>query len=164
MSVKTHLDRLGLDEFSTIDDVNRAYRALAKKCHPDTSGKDGTEFRLLTESYEALKKNHVPRVGRRARGGAKFDAGATVFRSVVDVLNYPYTYVLPLDSNVLDRDVALVLRTENHGISGFKDEYVITIRAGEVLPKLYYMRDVEVHIKVKTLVDAGNNKYERMAT
>ena len=42
---------LGMSETGTINDVKRAYKRLAKKCHPDAGG-DPEEFKTLHSAYE----------------------------------------------------------------------------------------------------------------
>lgn len=46
--------KLGLLRGANAKLIKAAYRVLSQEVHPDTSGKDGTEFRELTEAYEQL--------------------------------------------------------------------------------------------------------------
>jgi curved DNA-binding protein CbpA len=51
------LDRLGLDESATKDDIRRTYRRLVKRYHPDANGGDRRaedRFKGITEAYRHL--------------------------------------------------------------------------------------------------------------
>ena len=46
---------LGITPHATTQEIKHAFRALVKRCHPDTSGYDSAEhFTLVQEAYEAL--------------------------------------------------------------------------------------------------------------
>lgn len=140
-----YLNLLGLDETASLEDVAKAYRRLAKDTHPDTSGKDGSEFRAATEAYEYLQKNHV----QREAPSRTFDDGNTqVFRFQLDVFAYRDKFELPLASSVMERDTVIELTTVSHGISGFRPKYYIRIRKNESLPKRFYMADMDTFIVV----------------
>jgi curved DNA-binding protein CbpA len=50
---------LGIKPNATEAEIRKAYRALAKKYHPDSAGSDcGAEFRNLREAYEVLMSSH----------------------------------------------------------------------------------------------------------
>lgn len=51
---------LGLSPSATWEDIERAYRAKAKKHHPDHGG-DEDAMRALNEAYQLLKKARRPR-------------------------------------------------------------------------------------------------------
>ncbi len=66
---------LGIERGASAEDVQRAYRALARKHHPDVNKEPGAEakFKELTEAYEVLKDDK-----KRARYdalGANWKAG-----------------------------------------------------------------------------------------
>ena len=46
---------LGLSRNATVEDINHAYRTLAKKYHPDVPKGDEENFKLLAESYRVLR-------------------------------------------------------------------------------------------------------------
>ncbi len=56
------LDLLGLCDDFSVDDLTKAYRALAKKYHPDTNKSAGAleKFREIKDAYERLKKHLSP--------------------------------------------------------------------------------------------------------
>jgi len=46
---------LGVSPHATVQEIRHAFRNLAKRCHPDTSGYDSAgHFRLVQEAYEKL--------------------------------------------------------------------------------------------------------------
>ena len=55
--MKDPYDVLGIEPCATLDEVKRAYRALAKELHPDASPDDtvaANRFREVTEAYDLL--------------------------------------------------------------------------------------------------------------
>ncbi|MEM6794474.1 MAG: DnaJ C-terminal domain-containing protein [Acidobacteriota bacterium] len=48
---------LGIDKKASADDIQKAYRKLARKYHPDVNSSEGAEekFKSITEAYEVLK-------------------------------------------------------------------------------------------------------------
>ena len=49
--------RLGISRNSSSDDIKKAYRALARKYHPDLNSGDANaeeKFKTITEAYEVL--------------------------------------------------------------------------------------------------------------
>ena len=54
---KNYYSILNIPEKSSSEDIGRAYRKLALKCHPDVTHDESTEclFEELTEAYETLK-------------------------------------------------------------------------------------------------------------
>jgi hypothetical protein len=55
MDVKDHYAALAVDRAETLQGIHAAYRRLAKQCHPDHAGKQGTEqFQAIQEAYEVL--------------------------------------------------------------------------------------------------------------
>lgn len=50
---------LGLTDSATLSDVASAFRAAAKRCHPDHGG-DRHEFEALFAAYEFLRVSHRP--------------------------------------------------------------------------------------------------------
>lgn len=52
----THYDTLGVKEDASQEEIKKAYKKKASKCHPDkTKGKTTEEFKELTIAYEVLK-------------------------------------------------------------------------------------------------------------
>ena len=67
--MKDPYDILGIERIATLDEVKRAYRALAKELHPDANPDDtvaANRFREATEAYDLLSD---------AERRAEFDAG-----------------------------------------------------------------------------------------
>ena len=64
MSNKDFYETLGVARSASDDEIKKAYRAMAKKYHPDTVANLGEEikkkatekFRSVNEAYEELKK------------------------------------------------------------------------------------------------------------
>lgn len=46
---------LGLSHKATIEEINQAYRTLAKKFHPDVPKGDEENFKMLAEAYRVLR-------------------------------------------------------------------------------------------------------------
>jgi len=60
---------LNVKSDSSMDDIKLAYRKLALEFHPDknTSEKEGSEFKKITEAYNYLKKNHTEDTDKQER-------------------------------------------------------------------------------------------------
>jgi len=52
--MQNHYAVLGLTPDAGMAEIKRAYRKKAKKLHPDVSGSDAEQFRLLYAAYKAL--------------------------------------------------------------------------------------------------------------
>ena len=57
MEYKDYYSTLGVSKQASADDIQKAYRKLARKYHPDVNRSPGAEdkFKEITESYEVLK-------------------------------------------------------------------------------------------------------------
>ena len=57
MEYKDYYSTLGVSRDASADDIQKAYRKLARKYHPDVNRSSGAEdkFKEITESYEVLK-------------------------------------------------------------------------------------------------------------
>jgi len=82
-----YYDVLGLEPTCTADDIQRAYRKLAKQHHPDSGG-DVNKFHQISEAYDKLKDPHQRAMfdHRNARNisinsGDVFDDMFTIFGS-----------------------------------------------------------------------------------
>src|SRR5437588_9331338 len=76
---------LGLDEGASLDEVTHAFRARAKRSHPDVAG-DRAEFEAVRAAFEAVRPlaPRRPRPCRRltnAYGWSPAPAGETIFAS-----------------------------------------------------------------------------------
>lgn len=76
---------LGVEHSATADDIKRAYRRLAMRCHPDRTGDDPAaeeEFKRANDAYEVLsdatKRAHYDVIGRRPTGEVILNGGATM--------------------------------------------------------------------------------------
>jgi hypothetical protein len=64
---------LGVSRAENLQGIHTAYRTLAKQCHPDRAGIEGTErFQAIQEAYEVLsdphkRKEHDADIDRRRR-------------------------------------------------------------------------------------------------
>lgn len=69
MNTYQALKALNVKSDSSMDDIKLAYRKLALEFHPDknTSEKEGSEFKKITEAYNYLKKNHTEDTDRQER-------------------------------------------------------------------------------------------------
>lgn len=69
MNTYQALKALNVKSYSSMDDIKLAYRKLALEFHPDknTSEKEGSEFKKITEAYNYLKKNHAEDTDKQER-------------------------------------------------------------------------------------------------
>lgn len=49
---------LGVSPLSSLDEIQKAYRQLAKKYHPDNGGGDAKKFSEISEAWKYLQENH----------------------------------------------------------------------------------------------------------
>lgn len=140
-----YLDVLGLNEYSTQEDALKAFRTLAKENHPDTSGKDGTMFRLIVEAYDFVKVHHKPLPDTGVTGNAISYA----FRISI-LINRPHiTIPIEVDHErpvMTKSDYEFIIVPDAMGIAGFKNYYKIRMPVGSMLPKTFYMPDTEQFI------------------
>lgn len=63
MDYKDYYATLGVDKKASKDDIQKAYRKLARKYHPDVNRAEGAEdkFKEITEAYEVLKDDEKRR-------------------------------------------------------------------------------------------------------
>jgi DnaJ-class molecular chaperone len=55
---KTHYDTLGVKQDASVEEIRKAYRALAKKYHPDKTGGDQQaeeKLKVINQAYDVLK-------------------------------------------------------------------------------------------------------------
>lgn len=83
MAKRDYYEILGLSRDASEQDIKKAYRKLAKKCHPDVCKDDGAEekFKELSEAYEILadprKKAAYDRFGHEGAQSAFGKGGFT---------------------------------------------------------------------------------------
>ncbi|HEV2766307.1 MAG TPA: DnaJ C-terminal domain-containing protein [Acidimicrobiales bacterium] len=90
---KDHYEVLGVAEEASHEDIQRAYRRLARRHHPDANpGDAGAEerFKESSAAYEVLgdpvKRREYDQVRRSGYAAGGFDPGAGTFRVTVDDL------------------------------------------------------------------------------
>src|SRR3954451_14330474 len=91
MAEKDYYDMLGVKKSASAYEIKKAYRALAKKFHPDKNkgNKDAeNKFKEVSEAYAVLsdteKREQYDRLGKEAfrgggQGGNPFPGGANPF-------------------------------------------------------------------------------------
>ncbi|TKB91786.1 MAG: J domain-containing protein [Nitrospira sp.] len=63
IAIPTHYVTLGVFRDATADEIQAAYRALAKQYHPDTSsGETGAAMTQINEAYETLSDDHTRQI------------------------------------------------------------------------------------------------------
>lgn len=83
--MNNHYLVLGVPHTESTDGIHRAYRRLAKECHPDHAGGQGAEkFHAIQEAYEVLSD-----VGRRKEYDEQLRAGRRVLRHDAEPLIRP---------------------------------------------------------------------------
>src|SRR3954469_3823395 len=83
---------LGLERGASLNDVKRAYKRLARKCHPDINPGDrmaAAQFRQVAEAYETLsdpdRRSQYDAIGRVARSSDEATFGFEGFDFSVSV-------------------------------------------------------------------------------
>lgn len=88
-NTKSYYDILQISQNASADDIRRAYRKLARTCHPDVSKEADAEerFKKLSEAYEVLKDPERRRLydlygenwqaAQQAQQNGGFNAGST---------------------------------------------------------------------------------------
>ncbi|MFT4624850.1 MAG: curved DNA-binding protein [Myxococcota bacterium] len=81
---QNHYDVLGIDNDASTQDIKRAFRQIARECHPDVAGDDADKratFQSARKSYETLmdperRARYDRKLARKGapRGGSFFDA------------------------------------------------------------------------------------------
>jgi curved DNA-binding protein CbpA len=83
--MNNHYLVLGVPHTESTDGIHKAYRRLAKECHPDHAGGQGAEkFHAIQEAYEVLSD-----VGRRKEYDEQLRAGRRVLRQEAEPLIRP---------------------------------------------------------------------------
>src|SRR3989344_3680456 len=74
MAKKDYYEILGISKNASKDDIKKAYKKLAVKYHPDSSGDKSTEekFKELSEAYAVLSDNEKKKI-YDAYGHSGFD-------------------------------------------------------------------------------------------
>jgi curved DNA-binding protein len=78
LQYKDYYEILGVARTATQDDIRKAYRKLARKCHPDVNKSPGAEakFKEVTEAYEVLgdaaKRKKYDTLGSDWQNGQEF--------------------------------------------------------------------------------------------
>jgi curved DNA-binding protein CbpA len=72
---------LGVASHATVQEIKRAFRNLAKRCHPDTSGYDSAEhFMLVQGAYETLIAR-LPLRNTQAQAPSAYKANPTTSKT-----------------------------------------------------------------------------------
>jgi hypothetical protein len=83
-----------VDDDAPADEIKKAYRSLAKECHPDYLGDEGHNICiLLNEAYEVCRADMCRRPARtRALKGAGLLGCAGLYRSCAACICKPTTF------------------------------------------------------------------------
>lgn len=81
---KNFYNILGIDKKASKDEIKKAFRALAHKCHPDKKGGDVEKFKEINEAYTVLsddqKRAQYDMYGQTFAGANAGDAGFSGFQ------------------------------------------------------------------------------------
>ena len=76
-----YYDTLGVAKNATVEQIKKAYKKLALKCHPDRPEGDESKFRAINEAYEVLsdpeKRQRYDQFGKE---GVEGGGGPDIFR------------------------------------------------------------------------------------
>jgi curved DNA-binding protein len=79
MKYQDYYETLGVTRSASSDEIQKAYRKLARKCHPDINKEKGAEekFKAITEAYEVLKdddkRKRYDALGNNWKAGQDFN-------------------------------------------------------------------------------------------
>lgn len=96
MSKRDYYDVLGVDKSATKQDIRKAYRALARKYHPDVNKEDDAQAKFIEakEAYEVLSDDQkraqydqFGHAGAQGQGFGGFGGGAQDFSGFGDIFD-----------------------------------------------------------------------------
>ena len=133
---------LNVTKHSSIDEIKHSYKIMAKKCHPDLVGGDGSAFRNLNTAFQWLADNHKSYWVPPPRHPKHIPKPLPTHDHIYRILSTDkeQRVMMPFKTAEYDTVLHVMYRDE---------EYNLLLSKGETLPKTFYSERLSLKIIVE---------------